>query len=83
VSGSFSGPRVLIYGPLLGAWLFPISYATFSLIATTPVAIHIYAAAIAGLAATGFSLYLVYLDNQDRKLYATAAKRDAQTNAHP
>ena len=66
----------LIYGPLLGAWLFPISYTVARFAALR----HEYALAgsviLAGIGAAGFAWWLIVLDAQDNKRYHDAAEKD-------
>ena len=66
----------LIYGPLLGAWLFPISYAGGRLSGMNHECVQIGSAALAAIAAAGCAIWLVELDTRDRDLYNVAAKRD-------
>jgi len=66
----------LIYGPLLGAWLFPISYAA----ARFGAVCHGYAlpasVILAGIGAAGFAIRLVALDAHERERYKAAAMED-------
>lgn len=66
----------LIYGPVLGAWLFPISYAISRLLTVAPEKAIIIGVIAAGLASLLFVVNLVYMDNKDKKLYHAAAARD-------
>lgn len=70
----------LIYGPVLGAWLFPISYSISRLLSVAPDNAAIIGVSAAGLASLWFAANLIYLDNKDKKLYDKAAKRDARKN---
>jgi hypothetical protein len=66
----------LIYGPILGAWLFPVSYAAGRIAKVE----HDYAlpasVVLAGLGAAIFAAWLVALDKHDSEMYNAAAKRD-------
>jgi len=66
----------LIYGPLLGAWLFPLAYAASRMVATAHESALACAAALAALGAAVFTGWLVALDQHDRELYSAAAQRD-------
>ena len=66
----------LIYGPLLGAWLFPVSYAATCLAGMPHWRAELTAAILAAVGAAGFAGWLVVLDSRDRKLYDAAARRD-------
>lgn len=66
----------LIYGPLLGAWVFPISYAVGRLVLIDHRDMQLVSGALAAVAAVVFAGWLVALDEQDRKLYGIAEQRD-------
>jgi hypothetical protein len=63
----------LIYGPLLGAWFFPIVMAPLLLAGIPKVESTLIAAEVAGLAGILFTVRLVALDNLDKELYDAAA----------
>jgi hypothetical protein len=67
----------LIYGPLLGAWLFPISYAVASWSPDTQPDALTASLVLALIAATGFFVWLLLLDKRDKTLYHDADKADA------
>lgn len=73
----------LIYGPVLGAWLFPISYSIArALGAPSPVALLL-GVICGGLAAVTCYVWLVILDKRDLASYRAAARtadREALTN---
>lgn len=66
----------LIYGPLLGGWLFPIAYSALRLAGIDNEGSQVAATAVAGLAAVGCTSWLVALDRQEMQLYRMAASRD-------
>lgn len=66
----------LVYGPLLGAWLFPISYAVASWFAATQPNALAASLVLALGGAVGFVVWLVVLDKEDKTLYDDAAKAD-------
>jgi hypothetical protein len=66
----------LIYGPLLGAWLFPLGYAAARIMGVTHGSALAGAAALAAAGASLSVCWLVALDRQDRQLYHAAAQRD-------
>jgi hypothetical protein len=66
----------LIYGPLLGAWFFPIVYAAARLAEIKNECAQLGSVVLAAIAAAGFVSWLVALDKYDRRLYNTAGKRD-------
>lgn len=66
----------LIYGPLLGAWFFPLLFAGLLLLdANSPKAAST-AASAAILAAIVFTARLIDLDRQEMRQYNHAAERD-------
>lgn len=66
----------LIYGPLLGAWFFPMLYAALLLVGTITERAVLAAAGVAVIAAIGFTLRLIVLDRQELQRYELAAVRD-------
>jgi len=66
----------LIYGPLLGAWLFPVLYSALRLGGGGIQIAQLIAAAIAAIASATFVCWLVLLDRRELELYHAAAKRD-------
>lgn len=66
----------LIYGALLGGWLFPILYAAARLSEIKNECAQVGSVVLAAIAAAGFVSWLVALDVQDRQLYNQAADRD-------
>jgi hypothetical protein len=66
----------LIYGSLLGAWLFPLAYAATQLILWARASSLASGVILAAVGAAGFTSWLVALDRRDRDLYNAAAKRD-------
>lgn len=66
----------LIYGPLLGAWFFPMLYAALLLVGAMTDRAALAAAGVAVIAAIGFTLRLIVLDRQEMERYDLAAKRD-------
>ena len=66
----------LIYGPLLGAWFFPILYSALRLAGTDGSAAQVASAVIAAIAAVWFTRRLVVLDRQEMARYHIAAERD-------
>jgi hypothetical protein len=66
----------LIYGPLLGAWLFPISYASVRLASTSQRSALTASVIMAMIGGVGFAISLTALDHRDRELYKAAAIRD-------
>jgi hypothetical protein len=66
----------LIYGPLLGAWLFPLAYAATRIMGVTHGSALAGAAVLAAAGASLFARWLVVLDRHDRDLYNAAAQRD-------
>lgn len=66
----------LIYGPLLGAWFFPMLYAALLLVGAVSQRAVLAAAGVAVIAALGFTLRLIALDRQEMERYDLAAKRD-------
>jgi hypothetical protein len=66
----------LIYGPLLGAWLFPVLYVIARLAEIKNEWAQVGSVVLAAIAAAGFVSRLVALDADDRRLYNEAAKRD-------
>jgi hypothetical protein len=69
----------LIYGPLLGAWLFPITYGTTRLLGGGHGVAQAGAAILAALGGAVFVRWLIVLDGNDRRLYEAAARRDGLT----
>jgi hypothetical protein len=70
----------LIYGPLLGAWLFPLAYAAARLSSAGHESSLAGGATLAVAAAAGFTGWLVALDRRDRNLYQAAANREASVD---
>jgi len=66
----------LIYGPLLGAWLFPLVYAATRFVGTAHESALAWAAVLAAVGAVLFVRWLVVLDGHDRDLYNAAAQTD-------
>ena len=66
----------LIYGPLLGAWLFPLAYAATRIMSVAHGSALAGAAVLAAVGAALFTGWLVVLDRHDRDLYNAAARRD-------
>lgn len=66
----------LIYGPLLGAWLFPSLYAAARLAEIKNECAQVGSVVLAAIAAAGCVSWLVALDIHDRQLYKTAGERD-------
>jgi hypothetical protein len=66
----------LIYGPLLGAWFFPMLYAALLLLDANSQKTALAAAGVAIIAAIGFTSRLVALDRQEMERYKLAAERD-------
>ena len=66
----------LIYGPLLGAWFFPMLYAALLLVGAITERAALAAAGVAVIAALGFTLRLIALDRQEMEQYKLADERD-------
>lgn len=66
----------LIYGPLLGAWLFPLAYAATRIMGVAHGCALADAAVLAAVGAAVFGGWLIALDQHDRDLYNAAAQRD-------
>ncbi|SRR6266566_3264787 len=66
----------LIYGPLLGAWFFPLSYAVVRLAHVTQNWAEVGSVAFAALAGVTFTAWLVAIDAHEKGLYDAAARRD-------
>jgi len=66
----------LIYGPVLGAWFFPIAYPLSRLAGLAPDKALIIGVSAAGLATALFAANLLYLDHKEKQLYHHAAERD-------
>lgn len=66
----------LIYGPVMGAWLFPVSYSVSRLLSIAPSTAAIIGVSSAVLGSVLFAGNLVYLDGRDRDQYHKAAERD-------
>jgi hypothetical protein len=66
----------LIYGPLLGAWFFPLLLAGLLLLDATYQKAACVAAGAAILAAILFTAHLIALDRQEMQCYNLAAERD-------
>ena len=66
----------LIYGPVLGAWLFPFSYSVSRLINVKPGVATFTAISIAILTSLAFISALIKLDSLDKEFYDQAAKRN-------
>jgi hypothetical protein len=66
----------LIYGPLLGAWLFPLVYAATRFMGKAHESALAWAAVVAPVGSVVFVRWLVALDRHDRDLYNAAAQRD-------
>lgn len=71
----------LIYGPVLGVWVFPICYSVSRLLSVAPDDAAVIGVSAAGLASLLFAINLIYLDGKDKKLYDAAAKRDGLKDA--
>jgi hypothetical protein len=70
----------LIYGPLLGAWFFPILYSVLKLAGACDESIQLTSALVAAIAALGFTRWLIALDRHENQHYHAAAKRDGIQN---
>jgi hypothetical protein len=66
----------LIYGPLLGAWFFPILYSALRLVQSANECAQLGSVGVAAIAALGFTSRLVVLDKREMHLYHRAAERD-------
>ncbi len=66
----------LIYGPLLGAWFFPLLLVGLLLLGATYQKAACVAAGAAILAAILFTAHLIALDRQEMQCYNHAAERD-------
>lgn len=66
----------LIYGPLLGAWLFPLTFAAARLASLDAWCSKAIAEGLAVLAILFFTVRLIRLDVEENKRYNANAKRD-------
>lgn len=66
----------LIYGPLLGAWLFPILYSICHITGSSNECSLLISIVVAAIGALGFACWLVALDKQEMQLYHAAAESD-------
>ena len=66
----------LIYGPLLGVWLFPILYSVLRLVGTTNEWAQLAAVGVAAIAAVAFTRRLIAIDKRENRPYHAAATRD-------
>ena len=66
----------LIYGPLLGAWFFPILYSVLRLVGTANKWAQLAAVGVAAIAAVAFTRRLIAIDQRENRLYHAAATRD-------
>lgn len=66
----------LIYGPLLGAWFFPMLYAALLLVGAVSERAALAAAGVAVIAAMVSTSRLIVLDRQEIERYNLAVKRD-------
>jgi hypothetical protein len=66
----------LIYGPLLGAWLFPITYAAACLASFDARCAKADAEGLTVLAMLFFTVRLIRLDNKEKQRYREAGQRD-------
>jgi hypothetical protein len=73
----------LIYGPLLGGWLFPIFYSALRLAGTGNECAQLASTGVAAIAALGCTSWLVALDRQEMQFYDEAAQRDGLKKAEP
>ena len=73
----------LIYGPLLGAWLFPILYSALRLTGAGNECAQLASIGVAATAALGFTSWLVALDKQEMQRYHAAAEGDGIKEAEP
>lgn len=73
----------LIYGPLLGGWLFPILYSALRFAGSGSECAQLASAGVAAIAALGFTSWLIAIDKQEMQLYHMAAERDGIKEAEP
>lgn len=66
----------LIYGPVLGAWFFPLSYSLARLFDINPNLTMIIAVSATCLAAFICTLNLLLMDWRDKRLYDDAGRKD-------
>jgi hypothetical protein len=66
----------LIYGPLLGAWFFPILYSFLLLLGTASQIGQLASIGAAVITGIVFTNRIIALDKQEMHLYQIAAKRD-------
>jgi len=66
----------LIYGPLLGAWVFPILYSVLRLVGTANEWAQLASVGAVAIATVAFTRRLIAIDKRENRLYHAAAKRD-------
>jgi hypothetical protein len=66
----------LIYGPLLGAWFFPILYSVLKLADVCNESTQLTATLVAAITALGFTSWLIALDRHENQRYHIEAERD-------
>jgi hypothetical protein len=69
----------LIYGPLLGTWLFPILYSVLRLVGTVNEWAQLAAVGVAAIAALAFTRRLIAIDQHEDRLYRAAKQHNSKT----
>ena len=66
-----------VYGPILGAWIFPFLLGVFGIFSVLSPSLQAFAALAAASGAFLFTRHLIRLDREDAARWQEAAKRDA------